>query len=63
MPNEDHVPVNTNVDAWYLPPTRGDARRFTMLYVPEALNELGFLLTLVFVLAAAFWWRRLPGPG
>jgi hypothetical protein len=62
VPSTDHVPVNTNIDGWYIAPGIDGEQRFTMLFVPEALNELGFALTLLAVLGFAVGrslrWRR-----
>jgi hypothetical protein len=58
LPSNDHAPVNTNIDAWYIPPGSGGERGFTTLYLPEALSQLGFVLTLASVLLFASLWRR-----
>jgi hypothetical protein len=55
------VPVNTYVDGWYVAPGVSGDREFTLIFVPEALNELGFFVTLLAVLAVCVRlkvWRR-----
>ncbi len=61
VPAVDHVPVNTYVDGWYVAPGVSGDREFTLIFVPEALNELGFFVTLLAVLAVCVRlkvWRR-----
>jgi hypothetical protein len=66
LPQTDHVPVNTNIDAWHVAPGTPGERHFLMLYIPEALSELGFLFTLLGIALSSLWWRRIlwpPAPG
>ncbi len=59
MPRSYHVAANTDLDAWYIPPGAGGERSFTMLYLPEALNELGFLTTLAVAIGLCVGWRKI----
>ncbi len=52
VPPENHVPVTTSLDGWYVPPGPPGTKTFAMVYAPEAFNELGFALSLLFFAAS-----------